>query len=969
MGLSKGDHLYLVDGSGYIFRAYHTMPPLTRRSDGKPVGAVAGFCNMIHRMVQGFGIEPPTHLAVIFDHSSQTFRNEIYPDYKAHRPAPPEDLVEQFPLIREATRAFGLPAIEMEGFEADDLIATYARAAREAGAHCTIVSSDKDLAQLVGSGVVMLDPIKEKTYDREGVEAHWGVGPERMVDFQALVGDASDNVPGAPGIGPKTAVQLLRDYGGLDDLLARAEEIKQPKRRQTLVDFADQIRLSRRLVTLKDDVPVEDRAEDFALERPDPERLLGWLASMEFRTLTARIAEAYGTDAPAVGERPAPSAGNAAPTGGKEARVDDSVTDFLAAVEQPQDETPKAADAPGARRTLAPLDATAYAVVRDRAGLDAVIAAAYETGLLSVDLETTALDEMVAEIVGIALCAGDGRAVYVPVNHVEGEADLFSGGKRVEGQMERDEALDALKTVLTDRAVMKIGQNTKYDANVFARYDMRVEPFDDTMLMSYALDSGSNGHGMDELSQLHLGHRCIPIAELIGTGKGKVTFDKVAIEKAAPYAAEDADVTLRLWHVLRPRLAAEKVSTVYHTLERPLVPVLTAMERAGIKVDRDVLSRMSSGFAQKMLGLEAEIHELAGRQFNVGSPKQLGEILFDEQKLPGGKRGKGGAWGTGADVLEWLAAQGHELPARVLDWRGISKLKSTYTDALVDHVNAETGRVHTSFSMAATSTGRLASSDPNLQNIPVRTEEGRAIRRAFVPEAGNLLLSLDYSQIELRILAHVADIAALKSAFRDGQDIHAITASEVFGVPLDQMTPDIRRQAKAVNFGVIYGISSYGLSNNLRISREEAQKFIDAYFERFPGIRDYIDDTLKGARERGYVETLFGRRIHTPGITTKGPGRGFAERQAINAPIQGTAADVIRRAMIRVPDAMAEAKLSGRMLLQVHDELLFEVPEGEAEKTVEVVKEVMEGAERPAVGLTVPLLVEAGSGMSWAEAH
>ncbi|MEM9139252.1 MAG: DNA polymerase I, partial [Pseudomonadota bacterium] len=929
MSIDKNSHIYLVDGSGYIFRAYHALPPLTRKSDGLPIGAVSGFCNMLHRLVAGAGTKGATHLAVIFDYSSKSFRNDIYDGYKAQRPPPPEDLVPQFPLIRDATRAFGLPSIEMEGYEADDLIATYADQAAAAGAAVTIVSSDKDLMQLVGGGVGMLDPMKNAEIGPEEVVAKFGVGPDKVVDVQSLAGDSVDNVPGAPGIGVKTAAQLINEYGDLDTLLARAEEIKQPKRRQTLIDNADQIRVSRDLVTLKRDVPVDSPLESFGLEAPDKDQLLGFLNEMEFRTLTNRIAEAMGVEAPIVVEA------EAAPT---------------------------PAGAPGAVRAMPDLDTSGYRALSDMAELQALLDQAVETGLLCIDLETTALDEMVAEIVGFALAPEPGQAVYVPVAHVEGEGDLLGGAERVPGQMSLDAVTDALRPFLADPAILKIGQNLKYDLKVLARYGIDVHPVDDTMLMSYALDSGMGGHGMDELSERHLGHRPLSIKDLLGSGKSAITFDRVALDKATPYAAEDADVTLRLWHILRPRLAVEKVSTVYQTLERPLVPVLVDMERNGIKVDRGTLGDMSNRFAQKMAEYEDEIYDLAGGKFNVASPKQLGEILFDKMSLEGGKKTKTGAWGTGADVLEVLAAQGHDLPARVLDWRQLSKLKSTYTDALPTHINADTGRVHTSFSLAATSTGRLASTDPNLQNIPVRTEEGRAIRTAFVAEPGNVILSLDYSQIELRILAHIADIPALKQAFRDGLDIHAMTASEVFGVPIDGMDPMVRRQAKAINFGVIYGISAFGLSNNLRIPRGEAQAFIDAYFEKFPGIRQYMDDTKAFAREHGHVGTLFGRKIHTPGITQKGPGRGFAERAAINAPIQGTAADIIRRAMIRIPAAVDAEGLTGRMLLQVHDELLFEVPEAEVDTTIATVRRVMENAAKPAVDITVPLVVDAGQG-------
>lgn len=941
-GLGKGDHLYLIDGSAYIFRAYHALPPLTRNSDGLPVGAVSGFCNMLHKMVAGFGTDGPTHLAVIFDYSSKTFRNDLYDLYKANRPEPPEDLRPQFSLIRDATRAFGLPCIEMEGFEADDLIATYAVQAAAAGARVTIVSSDKDLMQLVGNGVDMLDPMKNVEIGPEEVEAKFGVGPDRVIDVQALAGDSTDNVPGAPGIGIKTAATLINEYGDLDTLLARAEEIKQPKRRQTLIDNADQIRISRDLVTLRTDVPLKEEMSTFGLEAPAPEPLLDFLAEMEFRTLTTRIAKWLGVEPPVIGALESNGSGPAIQT---------------------------EAGAPGAVRDWPDMDPAGYLTINRMEDLDALLTEVTETGILCIDLETTSLNEMVAEIVGFALAPAPGHAAYVPVGHVEGEGDLLGAASYVPGQLGCEDVLARLRPVLADPAILKIGQNLKYDMKVLARYDTAVAPIDDTMLMSYALDSGMGGHGMNELSERHLGHKAISIKELIGSGKSAITFDRVPIDKAATYAAEDADVTLRLWHRLRPRLAAERVSTVYHTLERPLVPVLVDMERAGIKVDAQVLASMSNRFAQKMAEYEDEIYKLAGRKFAVGSPKQLGEILFDEMSLSGGKKTKTGAWATGADVLEALAVEGHDLPARVLDWRQISKLKSTYTDALQTHIDADTGRVHTSFSLAATSTGRLASTDPNLQNIPVRTEEGRAIRTAFVANEGNVIVSLDYSQIELRILAHIADIPALKQAFKEGLDIHAMTASEVFGVPMDKMTPEVRRQAKAINFGVIYGISAFGLSNNLRIPRGDAQAFINAYFEKFPGIRQYMDDTKAEARARGYVSTLFGRKIHTPGISQKGPGRGFAERAAINAPIQGTAADVIRRAMIRIPAALQTARLSARMLLQVHDELLFEVPEAEAEKTIKLVRDIMQGAAHPAVDIAVPLVVDAGQGASWAEAH
>jgi len=929
MAFGKGHHLHLIDGSAYIFRAFHALPPLTRKSDGLPVGSVAGFCNMLQRYVEGnTGPDAATHVAVIFDKGSHTFRNDLYDQYKANRDAMPEDLRPQIPLTREASRAFNIATHEVEGFEADDIIATLSCNARDAGGRVTILSSDKDLMQLVGDGVEMLDPMKNKRIDREGVHEKFGVYPERVVDVQALAGDSVDNVPGAPGIGIKTAALLINEYGDLDALLERAGEIKQPKRRQTLEDNADQIRLSRSLVQLDCGMTLDFGLDDLEMLEPDTEKLLNFLAKMEFRTITKRISERLGVDAPVIEDTPA-----------------------------------LAVDAPEA----APIDPSKYVTIRDAATLAAWIEKARKRGYVAVDTETTALNEMRAELVGVCLCIDAGEAAYLPLTHKAGQADdLFGTDALAEGQMDLDAALALLKPMLEDESILKIGQNMKYDAKILARVGIDVAPIDDTMLLSYALHGGLHNHGMDALAERYLNHTPIPIKTLLGAGKSAITFDRVPVDEATKYAAEDADVTLRLWQLFKPQLHASKVTRVYEGLERPLVPVLARMEMHGIKVDRDTLSRMSNAFAQKMAGLEAEIHELAGQSFNVGSPKQLGEILFDKMGLPGGKKGKTGAYATGADILEDLATE-HDLPGRILDWRQLSKLKSTYTDALQEHIHPETGRVHTSYSIAGANTGRLASTDPNLQNIPVRSEEGRRIREAFIAEPGNVLVSLDYSQIELRILAHVAGIDALKQAFRDGLDIHAMTASEMFNVPLDEMTPDVRRQAKAINFGVIYGISGFGLARNLRIPRAEAQGFIDRYFERFPGIRAYMDDTVAFAKEHGRVETLFGRRIHTPEIGAKGPGAGFAKRAAINAPIQGTAADIIRRAMVRM-DAAIEG-LPAKMLLQVHDELIFEVAEDAVEALTERARDVMEGACDPVVKLDVPLIVDAGSGKNWAEAH
>ena len=930
MIFGPGCHLHLIDGSAFIFRAYHALPPLTRKSDGLPIGAVSGFCNMLQRYVEGNTGSDVTHLAVIFDKGSHTFRNDMYDLYKANRDAMPEDLRPQIPLTRKATEAFNIACKEQAGYEADDIIATLARMAREAGGRCTIISSDKDLMQLVGGGVEMFDAMKNNLIDSEGVEAKFGVGPERVVDVQALAGDSVDNVPGAPGIGVKTAALLINEYGDLETLLDRASEIKQPKRRETLINHREQIELSKRLVTLDDQTPLDYGLDDLEVRDPDPEQLLAFLAEMEFRTLTRRIADTLGAEAPTIEDTPAISA-----------------------------------DAPEAEAV--PFDAAGYEWVKTPEALQLWIDRIYARGYVAVDTETTGLNEMIADLVGVSLCVDAGKACYIPLTHKGGDADdLFGDDTLAEGQMDFATCLSMLKPMLEDPSIVKIGQNMKYDAKIFANEGIAVHPIDDTMLMSYAMNAGLHNHGMDALSDRYLSHTPIPIKPLLGTGKSARTFDRVPVEEAVPYAAEDADITLRLWQYFKPRLHRSQVTKVYETLERPLVPVLAQMERTGVQVDRDTLSRMSNAFAQKMAGLEDEIHKLAGRSFNVGSPKQLGEILFDEMGIEGGKKGKTGAYATGAEVLEDLATE-HDLPARVLDWRQLSKLKSTYTDALQDHINPHTGRVHTSYSIAGANTGRLASTDPNLQNIPIRSEEGRRIREAFVAPEGKVLVALDYSQIELRILAHMADITELKQAFKDGLDIHALTASEMFNVPLDEMTPDVRRQAKAINFGVIYGISGFGLARNLRIPRAEAQGFIDRYFERFPGIKDYMTETKAFAKEHLYVETLFGRKINTPEIAAKGPRAGFAQRAAINAPIQGTAADVIRRAMIRMPEAIAD--LPAKMLLQVHDELLFEVDADAADALTAVAKEVMENAANPAVHLDVPLIVDAGRGANWAEAH
>jgi DNA polymerase I len=941
-------HLYLVDASGFIFRAFHALPPLTRKSDGLPVGAVSGFCNMLWKVLEDLKAgERPTHFACIFDKSAITFRNELYDQYKAQRPDPPEDLIPQFPLVREAAIAFGTPALEMAGFEADDLIATYARQAEARGARVSIVSADKDLMQLVSDRICMLDTVKDKKICAPEVFEKFGVTPDRVIDVQALCGDSVDNVPGIRGIGIKTAAQLIQEYGDLETLLARASEIKQPKRRESLIEQADMARLSKVLVTLKDDVPLEVPLDDLGVTDPEAGPLLAFLEKMEFRTLTRRVSETFGAEA-----TPSPAAD--APT----TRTASSTS------------APTVESAKPVAEADAPFSLDSYETVTDLERLNDWVRAAIAQGHVAVDTETDSLNSVDAALVGVSLALAPNRACYIPLGH-GAKGDLLSGDRPE--QIALDDAIAALKPMLEDPAVLKIGQNIKYDLSVFARRDVRVAPIDDTMLMSFVLEAGQHGHGMDELSELHLGHKPITFKDVAGTGKSQLSFDQVPLDAATRYAAVDADVTLRLWQRLKPRLSAEGVSSIYETQDRLLIPVVAAMEQAGVLVDRDRLSQLSGDFAQRMAALEDEAHKLAGRPFNLGSPKQIGEILFDEMGLAdvaGAKKTKTGAWATGADALEDLAAYGHELPKVLLDWRMLSKLRSTYTETLKDAISPRTGRVHTSYSLAGAQTGRLASTDPNLQNIPIRTEEGRKIREAFIAAPGYVLISADYSQIELRLLAHVADIPSLRQAFLDGIDIHAMTASEMFGVPVKGMDPMVRRRAKAINFGIIYGISAFGLARQLSIPRGEADAYIKSYFQKFPGIRAYMEEYRAFGREHGYVATIFGRKCWLPQIKSSNPAeRSFGERQAINAPLQGSAADIIKRAMIRIPQAFTDAGLSARMLLQVHDELIFEAPEAEAEKVIAVAKDVMSRATHPVLDLAVPLVVEAQSAKSWAEAH
>ncbi|MCP5411814.1 MAG: DNA polymerase I [Alphaproteobacteria bacterium] len=952
-GLKKGDHLYLVDGSGYLFRAYHALPPLTRKSDGLPTGAVSGYCNMLWKLLEDMkGADAPTHLAVIFDAGEKTFRNDFYPEYKAHRPPPPEDLVPQFPLVREATRAFGIACVEMAGYEADDLIATYARLAREAKARCTIISSDKDLMQLVVDGEVeLLDTMKNRRLASAEVLEKFGVAPDKVVQVQALAGDSVDNVPGVRGIGIKTAAELINTYGDVETLLARAGEIKQNKRRETLIENADKARVSLRLVTLDADVPLKEQPGDFAVHEPEPKELIGFLKAMEFTTITRRaaahfeVADIDAIDADAALAKP-------------------KVTREAA----PKESAAEAAE-PDAAIT-APIDQDSYVTVTDAATLDRWIARALEAGTVCVDTETTSLDPMQAALCGVSLALAPGDACYIPCGHRKSDGlslDLSQDeGGDIE-QMAEADVIARLKPLLEDDSVLKVGQNLKYDAVVFLQRGIRLNPIDDTMLMSYALEGGLHGHGMDELSGLHLSHTPIAFSDVAGKGKNKISFDQVPVKEATRYAAEDADVTLRLAILLKPRLAQAGKRSVYETLERPLVMVLADMERAGVQVDPDLLRKLSNDFARQQAGLETKIHKLAGESFNIASPKQLGEILFDKMGLEGGRKTKTGAWSTDSDMLEMVAAQGHDIARLVLEWRALAKLRGTYTDALPGYINPQTGRVHTSYAMASTTTGRLASTDPNLQNIPVRTEEGRRIRQAFVAPKGSKLISADYSQIELRLLAHIADIPQLKKAFADGLDIHAMTASEIFGVPVKDMPAEVRRRAKAINFGIVYGISGFGLAGQLGIAQSEAADYIKKYFARFPGIRDYMDTTKQFARDHGYVETLFGRRIHIREINSKVPGfRAGAERAAINAPIQGAAADVIRRAMVKLPPLLPK---SVKMLLQVHDELIFEAPEKDVDKASKIIVQAMEKASLPAVEISVPLVVEARAADNWDAAH
>lgn len=922
---SAPKRLYLVDGSGYIFRAYHSLPPLTR-PDGTPVGAVYGFINMLLKLMDG--MQQSTHLAVIFDAARKTFRNDIYPEYKAHRPPAPEDLIPQFPIVREATRALNIPAIELDNYEADDLIASYARIARAQGYEVVIVSSDKDLMQLVKEGISLLDPMKNKTIGKAEVLEKFGVAPELVVDAQALIGDASDNVPGVPGIGPKIAAELIGQFGSLEGVLNNTAQIKQAKRRESLEQFAEQARISRQLVELKSDVPLPEPLDALVLQAPVPEVLIPFLRQQNFKSLLTKAEEKF-------------AAGGI------------TVVQEAIAIEEP-----KKAE---------------YVLVSDEATLTCWIAEAEAKGAVAVDTETTGLDALQVDLVGISLCIDAGKACYIPLAHITAgsggaNGDLFAAAPSLRaGQMPKEKVLKLLKPLLENQAVLKIGQNIKYDAHIFRRLGIEVSPVDDTMLLSYALDAGRGNHNMDELAQRHLNHNTIKYADVTGSGRNKITFAEVELGAARDYAAEDAEVTLRLHHILKTRLIEERLTRVYETLDRPLISVLLDMEATGITVDKSMLANISTDLAARAAVLEKQIHDMAGRSFTIASPKQLGEVLFDELKLPSaGKSSKTGSYTTDVDVLEGLAGQGYEIAQLVLDWRQMTKLRSTYTDALVQQINPNTGRVHTSYAMAIASTGRLSSTDPNLQNIPIRTEEGRKIRYAFVAAKGCKLVCADYSQIELRLLAHMANVSTLKQAFAEGRDIHALTASQMFGVPLEEITGELRRKAKAINFGIVYGMSAHGLATRQGISRTEAARYIEQYFAQYPGIKAYMDDRITYARQHGYVETLYGRRCHLKDINSKnGNMRSFNERVAINAPLQGTAADVMKRAMIHLHARLKAENSPARILLQVHDELVVETPEAYAEQTAKIVREEMQNAANFSVELTVDVNI----GDNWGSIH
>ena len=926
-------HIYLVDGSTYIFRAYHALPPLTRKSDGFPVGAISGFCNMLDKLIKDEREKNNlTHLLVIFDASGKTFRNDIYPEYKANRSSPPEDLIPQFPVIRKATDAFNVNHVEMLGYEADDLIASYAKAAINEKMKVTIVSSDKDLMQLVKEDVSMLDTMKNRLIQKNEVIEKFGVEPKKVIDVQSLAGDSIDNIPGVPGIGIKTAALLINEYDNLDNLLEKASNIKQNKRRESLIEFADQARLSRELVTLKEDVKLPIPIKDIEIQSFDPKKLISFLKGMEFKTLTEKKAREFNLNL-------------------EDIETEELELEFNKEKEV-ETETKNEKD-------FNKFDYKKYTTIVSKNELDNWKRKITEKGYVAIDTETDSLNAIQANLIGFSLATDINEACYIPIKH-----------DNADKQIHIDDAIDFLKSINEDPSILKIFHNKKYDALVLDKYNIKVNSYDDTMLISYSLGSGGTRHSLDFLAKKYMSHSAISFKEIAGSGKNQKSFNEININEASIYAAEDADITFRLWKILRPRLMSEKISSVYETIERPLAKVIMDMEKNGVCIDEKILKDLSIKFENDIKKIEKECFEIVGNEFNLGSPKQIGEILFDKLKIKGGKKTPSGAWSTDAETLNFLASSGNILPKLLLEWRGLSKLKSTYTDALPNFINKNTKRIHTSYSMSSTSTGRLSSSDPNLQNIPIKNEEGKMIRSAFIAEDGYSLISADYSQIELRIIAHISDDNNLKNAFKNDIDIHSLTASEVFGVPIEDMSQDIRRKAKAINFGIIYGISPFGLSNQLDISRSEASDYIRSYFEKFPSIRDYMESTKEFAKNNGFVKTLFGRKCIIDDSGNRGPGgKAFMERAAINAPIQGTAADIIKRAMIKIPKNLKKENLETKMIMQVHDELIFETKDSEIEKTMSIVIKEMSEAHKPVVDLSVDLKVEAASGKNWDQAH
>lgn len=926
-------HIYLVDGSTYIFRAYHALPPLTRKSDGFPVGAISGFCNMLDKLIRDEKQRNNlTHLLVVFDASGKTFRNDIYPDYKANRSSPPEDLIPQFPVIRDATNAFNVPHVELLGYEADDLIASYTKAALSKGMQVTIVSSDKDLMQLVGNGACMLDTMKNRTINEPEVIEKFGVKPNRVIDVQSLAGDSIDNVPGVPGIGIKTAALLINEYGDLEKLIENASKIKQTKRRESVIEFADQARISRELVTLKDDIELPIPIEDIQIQSIEPKKLISFLKAMEFRTLTEKKAKEFNLSSEKID-------------------IQEIKLNFIPKEDVYETKAPL--------EDIKKFDYDLYSTIQNIDQLNEWKEKISEKGYVAIDTETDSLNAIEANLIGFSFAISNNEACYIPIKHLEKSP-----------QIELNQALVILKEIMEDQSILKILHNKKYDGLVLQKYGISIAPYDDTMLISYSIGSGGIRHNLDALAKNYLSHNALSFKEIAGTGKNQKVFNEIDISTASKYAAEDADITLRLWKLLKPKLAEDRLSSVYETIERPLAKIIMEMEKHGVSVDEKILNKLSEKFASKIKKIEEKCFEVVGVEFNLGSPKQVGEILFDKLGIKGGKKTPSGSWSTDADTLTFLASNGNALPKLLLEWRGLSKLKSTYTDALPTFINKKTNRIHTSYAMSSTSTGRLSSSDPNLQNIPIRNEDGREIRSAFIAEEGSSLISADYSQIELRIIAHMANDNNLKQAFKEKIDIHSLTASEVFGVPLKDMNNEIRRRAKAINFGIIYGISAFGLSNQLGISRSEASDYIRSYFEKFPSIKDYMETTKEFAKDNGFVKTLFGRKCIIDSSMSRGPGgKAFMDRAAINAPIQGTAADIIKRAMIKIPQTLKKENLSSKMIMQVHDELIFETKDEDVEKTINLVKNEMSNAHKPIIELSVDLEVEAAFGKNWDQAH